>query len=61
MGSDALYGFSDDDLPHMPPPRHSTRVLLAVCEILPAAASAVITTCYAVQHESAVNVGQGKV
>jgi hypothetical protein len=57
MGSYDLYGSSDDELSHMPPPRHSTRVFFAVWEIFPAAASTVIATCYAIQHESVVNVG----
>jgi hypothetical protein len=56
MGSYVVYGFSDD-LSSMPPPRHAGRVLFALWEIFPAVASAVITSCYAVQHESAVNVG----
>jgi hypothetical protein len=45
----------------MPPNQHPGRALFALWEIFPAAASAVITTCYAIQNESAVNVGGGKV
>jgi hypothetical protein len=56
MGSCVVYGFPDD-LPSMPPTRYSGRALFALWEIFPAAASALITTRYAVQHESAVNVG----
>jgi hypothetical protein len=56
MGSYVVYGFPDD-LPSMPPPRCSGQALFALWEIFPAAASALITTRYAVQHESAVNVG----
>lgn len=55
MGSYVVYGFSDEI--SMPPNRHPGRALFALWEVFPAAASAVITTCYAVQHESTVNVG----
>ncbi len=59
MGSYAVYGYSDD-LSSMPPKRSPSRALFALWEIVPAAASAVITTCYAVQHENAANVGDCK-
>jgi len=60
MGSYVVYGFSNE-ISSMPPNRHPSRVLFALWEIFPAAGSAVITTCYAVQHDTAVNVGGGKV
>jgi hypothetical protein len=46
-----------DDLPSMAPTRYLSRAFFALWEILPATASAIITTCYAVQHESTINVG----
>lgn len=60
MGSYVVYGFSDE-ISSMPPNQHPGRAIFALWEIFPAAASAVITTCYAIQHESPINVGGGKV
>jgi len=57
MGSHVIYGFSDEPS-SMPPNRQPGRALIALWEIFPAAASAVITTCYAVQHENAINLQQ---
>lgn len=54
-----MYGFSNE-LTSMPPNRHPGRALFALWEIVPATASAVITTCYAIQHENAVDVGCGR-
>ena len=58
MGGYVVYGFSDE-LSSMSPKQRQGRVLFALWEIIPAITSAVITTCYAVQHENSIRVSWG--
>lgn len=57
LSSPLCHGLADipEDSSHMAC-RHSARLFFALWEILPAATSAYITTCYGIRHKNAVSL-----